>query len=96
MILSVFFLFFYSNQAIRTTFFTRKSRQSRPDDIVTNPEDNIELEALNSTKTTSAPIIKNQDVDLNKPENGDQSNLEGTLTYQIVVAHKYYFVLLIF
>ena len=62
-------------QSIRTTFFTRKSKDIRPDDrkgAEEVPED-FELEALN--KDSNTPIVKN--MDLNKPCPGDDKTDEG-------------------
>ena len=68
-------MIFLSLQSIRTTFFTRKSKDIRPDDrkgAEEIPED-FELEAFN--KDSNTPIVKN--MDLNNPCAGDDKTDEG-------------------
>ena len=71
-------MIFLSLQSIRTTFFTRKSKDIRPDDrkgAEEIPED-FELEALN--KDSNTPIVKNvKNMDLNNPCAGDDKTDEG-------------------
>ena len=62
----ILIIFTFQLQSIRTTFFTRKSKEPRPDDRKGAEEihDDFELEALQNNEGDT-PIVKN--IDLSKP-----------------------------
>lgn len=75
-----FFPFFF--QVIRTTFASRKSKDSRPDEAeeMETFDHDHELEAL---QENSRPIIKTKNIDLNQPDEGslDSSSQIGKLVF---------------
>ena len=69
-------------QVIRTTFASRKSKDSRPDEAeeMETFDHDHELEAL---QENSRPIIKTKNIDLNQPDEGslDSSSQIGKLVF---------------
>ena len=76
-------MIFFFLQVIRTTFASRKSKDSRPDEAeeMETFDHDHELEALQ--QENARPIIKTKNIDLNQPDEGslDSSHQIGKLVF---------------